>query len=375
MAKVIIACIGGFLGAGKTTALRAAALELGSRGLKVGIITNDQGSGLVDTKSIEDLNLPTREISGGCFCCKFEDLVEQAEQILDQQRPDIILAEAVGSCTDLSATVYQPLRKYYRHHFDLAPLTILVEPDRIKSLMDQNGNGVGDNSNGFPDTVRYLFEKQLAEADLIILNKIDTAGPLLAAELAARLRSLTEDIPVQLMSAVTREGVAEWVDLLLSNRSAGEHILDIDYDLYAQAEAALGWLNATVEVTSPHDFSPRDLAGSLIRRLQRSVVAAGMDIAHLKILVATDTETDHIALTNNRGRPRWSGGEAFPNVREMSLMINARIHATPEALTQVTEDSLAASEADFGVKTRVEHLESFSPLPPKPRYRMTEKTL
>jgi G3E family GTPase len=368
MAGVIIACIGGFLGAGKTTAMRAAALELGSRGLKVGIITNDQGSGLVDTKSIEDLNLPTREISGGCFCCKFEDLVEQAQQILDQERPDIILAEAVGSCTDLSATVYQPLRKYYRHQFDLAPLTILVEPDRIRAFLDHAGDG-------FPETVRYLFEKQLGEADLIVLNKIDRESPLEADELANRLTSLAEDIPVQLMSAVTREGVAEWVDSLLNNRAAGEHILDIDYKLYAQAEAALGWLNATVEVTAPHDFSPRDLAGSLIRRMQRRVVEAGMDIAHLKILVATETETDHIALTANRGRPRWSGGETLPNVRELSLMINARIHASPEALTQVTQDSLAASEADFGVKTKVEHLESFSPLPPKPRYRMTEKTL
>jgi G3E family GTPase len=367
MAKVTIACIGGFLGAGKTTAMRAAALELVRRGLKVCLITNDQGSGLVDTKSIENLKLPTREISGGCFCCKFDDLVAEAEQLLDQERPNIILAEAVGSCTDLSATVYQPLRKYYSNQFDLAPLTILVEPDRIRALVD-------DDSNGFPDTVRYLFQKQLAEADLILLNKIDAIGPPEAEALAQRLASFTPDIPVRFMSALTGERVSEWVDFLLNNRTAGEHILDIDYDLYAQAEAALGWLNATVEVTAPHDFSPRDLAGSLMRRMQRTVVEAGMNIAHLKILVATETETDHIALTTNRGRPRWSGGEDFPNVRELSLMINARIHASPQALTQVTQDSLAASEIDFGVTTKVQHLESFSPLPPKPRYRMSEKT-
>jgi len=73
--------------------------------------------------------------------------------------PDIILAEAVGSCTDLSATVYQAATQILRNQFDLAPLTILVEPDRIRALVD-------DDSNGFPDTVRYLFEKQLAEADL-----------------------------------------------------------------------------------------------------------------------------------------------------------------------------------------------------------------
>jgi G3E family GTPase len=367
MATVIIACIGGFLGAGKTTALRAAALELKSRGLKVAIITNDQGTGLVDTESVRDLDVPIREIGGGCFCCKFEDLVTQAEQILDQERPEIILAEAVGSCTDLSATVYQPLRKYYRHEFDLAPLSILVEPERIRALTDHD-------SNGFPETIRYLFEKQLAEADLIVLNKTDVLSPTEIETLARLLNSTIQDVPVHRMSALTGEGVADWVNILLSKRAAGKHILDIDYNVYAKAEAALGWLNATVEVTAPSDFSPRELAGSLIKSMQHSVVKGGMEIAHLKILVATETETDHIALTNNRGMPQWSVGGVFPNVRELSLMINARVHATPEQLTQVTEDSLTASEMDFGVKTRVAHLESFTPLPPKPRYRFSETT-
>jgi len=113
------------------------------------------------------------------------------------------------------------------------------------------------------------------------------------------------------MSALTGEKVGEWVDFLLNNRTAGEHILDIDYDLYAQAEAALGWLNAQSKLRRPRLFSARS-AGSLMRRMQRTVVEAGMNIAHLKILVATETETDHIALTANRGRPRWSGGENFP---------------------------------------------------------------
>ena len=367
MARVIIACIGGFLGAGKTTAMRAAALEIKSRGLKVGIITNDQGTGLVDTESVRDLDVAVREIGGGCFCCKFEDLVTQAEQILNQEQPDVILAEAVGSCTDLSATVYQPLRKYYRHQFDLAPLSIMVEPERIRALMQQDGNG-------FPDTVRYLFEKQLAEADLIVLNKTDVVSSSEIETLVARLNSLVKDVPVQRMSALTREGVAEWIDILLSRKTAGKHILDIDYDLYAKAEAALGWLNATIEVTAPHDFSPRELAGSLITTMQQGVVQDGMEIAHLKILVATETETDHIALTTNRGAPEWRIGELFPNVRELSLMINARVHATPEQLTKVTQHSLAASEMDFGVKTKVVHLESFTPLPPKPRYRFSETT-
>lgn len=366
MPRIIIACIGGFLGAGKTTSLRAAALELTARGLRVGIITNDQGTELVDTKSLEDLGVAAAEIGGGCFCCKFDDLVEQAQAILDAGRPDIILAEAVGSCTDLSATVYQPLRRYYGHRFSLAPLTIVVEPERLRSLL-------GGGASGFPETVSYLFEKQLMEADLVVLNKADTVTGAEADELAARLTELTGGVPVQRMSALGGEGVAAWVDALLSGRRAGARTLDIDYETYARAEAALGWLNATVEVTAAHDFSPRELATSLIERMQRGAIDGGMSIAHLKILVATDAETDRIALTDNAGRPQWSVGGAFPAaVRELSLTINARVHTSPEELTRVTQDSLAASASDFGVRAEVEHLESFSPLPPKPRYRMAE---
>ena len=41
--------IGGFLGAGKTTAVAAVAQHFAAQGLRVGLITNDQGSELVDT--------------------------------------------------------------------------------------------------------------------------------------------------------------------------------------------------------------------------------------------------------------------------------------------------------------------------------------
>ena len=41
--------IGGFLGAGKTTAVSRLAAHLSAQGLRVGLITNDQGNQLVDT--------------------------------------------------------------------------------------------------------------------------------------------------------------------------------------------------------------------------------------------------------------------------------------------------------------------------------------
>src|SRR5262245_60456804 len=44
--------VGGFLGAGKTTAMLRLAEHLTQRGQRVGLITNDQSQGLVDTSIV-----------------------------------------------------------------------------------------------------------------------------------------------------------------------------------------------------------------------------------------------------------------------------------------------------------------------------------
>jgi G3E family GTPase len=341
--------------------------ELRNRGLKVGIITNDQGTELVDTQVMRGLGVPTKEIVGGCFCCKFDELTGQAEQILDQEKPDIILAEAVGSCTDLSATVYQPLRRYYRNKFNLAPLSILVEPSRIRTLL-------GNVQSGFPDTIRYLFEKQLAEADLIVLNKIDIINEEERKELTSLIISLVGDIPVHAISALTNQGVAGWIDALLSGRVAGDRILEINYEAYAQAEAALGWLNATVDVTSSHEFAPKELTEAFVEYIQRRSLEADMAIAHLKVFVATDRGNDRLALTENHGQPQWSNNVDLLAVHDLSLVINARIRTSPDELAKLIQDALAASANTSRVKAKVRSLESFSPLPPVPRYRLAEKS-
>ncbi|ETW95312.1 MAG: hypothetical protein ETSY2_48325 [Candidatus Entotheonella gemina] len=366
MSKVIIACVGGFLGAGKTTALQRAVVAIRERGLRVGVITNDQGTELVDTEAIRSLNVPTEEIGGGCFCCKFDDLALHAKRLLDYERPDVILAEAVGSCTDLSATVYQPLRKYYKDEFDLAPLSILVEPSRIRAF-------VGSGDDGFPDTVRYLFEKQLAEADLIVLNKADTVDDAEREELTQAVTRLAGTIPVRTMSALTSEGVDGWIETLLTERAAGNRILDIDYETYAQAEAVLGWLNARVRLTAQQEVSPKAAAEALIGHIQSGSLDAGMAIAHVKILAQTDAGSDRIALTDGQGKPQWSSEKTFPATNNFVLVVNARIRTNPEALSKLVEQSLAAMADTLGLETDVERIASFSPPPPNPPYRFTEK--
>ncbi len=95
----------GFLGAGKTTAIGRLAAHLTAQGHKVGLITNDQAGGLVDTRVLRSQGFATEEIAGGCFCCRFNSLVQAAGKLTEDTKPDIFIAEPVGSCTDLVATV------------------------------------------------------------------------------------------------------------------------------------------------------------------------------------------------------------------------------------------------------------------------------
>ena len=122
--------IGGFLGAGKTTSVVRLAERLTKQGLRVGLITNDQGSGLVDTAMLRSRGFATEEIGGGCFCCRFNSLVDAANKLTAATRPDVFIAEPVGSCTDLVATVTYPLRRIYGDNFLIAPLSVLVDPIR-----------------------------------------------------------------------------------------------------------------------------------------------------------------------------------------------------------------------------------------------------
>src|SRR2546423_11488598 len=96
--------VGGFLGAGKTSTLARLARHYTDRGLKVGLVTNDQAQNLVDTTSLRAQGFRVREVPGACFCCKFDDLVGEVGRLEAGDRPDVILAEPVGSCTDLVAT-------------------------------------------------------------------------------------------------------------------------------------------------------------------------------------------------------------------------------------------------------------------------------
>lgn len=351
-----IVCIGGFLGSGKTTAIIRAARSWMESGIRVGIITNDQGHDLVDTALIRGEGFEAEEIGGGCFCCRFQDFAGSAQRLAEQARAQIILAEAVGSCTDLSATVCQRLRRYHASEFSIAPLTVLVDPIRAREMLN--------NFSPFDEDVRYLFGQQLSEADHIVLTKQDLLHDDEMQILREKISEFVGNIPVHAMSAKTGSGVAEWLNII--GQEAGEsHEIELDYDRYGTAEASLGWLNGNFDLASKRAFRPTDQAESLLARIQEACQKKSLAIAHLKAVVISSEGSAWIALTGTDGTAAWGERSSLPTCKEASMIVNARVCAPPEELECIVRDSLREVTSSRTIVAVQRHLEAFSPSPPK----------
>jgi G3E family GTPase len=361
--------IGGFLGAGKTTAVSRLARHLTGRQLRVGLITNDQGRELVDTRMLKSQGFATEEIPGGCFCCRFNSLVEAASKLTRETQPEVFIAEPVGSCTDLAATVTYPLRRMYGEAYSIAPVSTLVDPVRAQRVLGLREGG------SFSSKVAYIYRKQLEEADLIVINKIDLLGASDRLELSGALAREFQQARILEVSCRTGAGLEEWFAQIDAREQAIRATMQVDYDTYAEGEALLGWLNATIQVTAPEGIDSDDLLGSLSRALQRRLCDAGAEIAHLKMTLSPDEalggEVAVINLVRNDVVPELSQ-RLDEEVTAGQLILNLRAEADPVLLEGWLAEALGQLSSDCpGLALRVEHLEHFRPGRPTPTHRDT----
>ena len=356
--------IGGFLGAGKTTAILRAGEHLAGRGFRVGAIMNDQSDSLVDTALVRSRDVAVEEIAGGCFCCRFNSLVDAAARLDHDTKPDVILAEPVGSCTDLVATVALPLRQMYGSRYRVAPLSVVVDPDRALRVLGL------EPGRSFSPKVHYVYGKQLEEADILVVNKIDTAAPERVAAITSALEARYPAARVMAISARTGEGVAAWLDALLTGEAAGR-VLDIDYDTYADGEALLAWLNCTAAVRG-ETADADTLLLSVVRRIHADLAAQRVEVAHLKATLAP-TGGPGIAVVNavrTDAEPALAFALDAP-LAGGELTLNLRAETEPARLEQAVRGALAEVSERAGVRLEIDHLERFRPERPVPTHRIT----
>lgn len=363
--KIRFVMIGGFLGAGKTTTIGRLAKTYQDQGLKVGVVTNDQAADLVDTNLLRSQGLQVGEVAGACFCCNFNELTSTVEKLAADERPDVVIAEPVGSCTDLVATVVQPLLRLFDAQFDVAPYGVILKPSHGLRILRKESN------TGFSPKAAYIFEKQLEEADFLIVNRIDELSAEQVDELVTLIKEFAPGTPILRQSAKTGEGFEALIDMLDQRGAFGQKILELDYDVYAEGEAELGWLNSSMRVTAEKPFVLDEALLGIVEGLRTELATANAETAHLKTIglwegaygVANLVSSDTSAIMSL---------ESNCQTQEAEIVVNARVAIDPQTLQTLVEKVVQDVAGEQGLKVEFRQTQSFRPGRPVPTHRFAK---
>jgi len=350
--------VGGFLGSGKTTAIIQASRRLMDRGLRVGVITNDQGKYLVDTAFFRLSEIPAVEVTGGCFCCNYADLDQSLDQLVTAARPDVIFAESVGSCADLVATVVKPLLALKAAEAAPASFSVFTDARLLRRrLLDQ--------PLPFSEDVIYIFDKQIEEAGLVLVNKADLLDEAAIGETVSLLRARYPGKAVLKQNSLAEGGVDAWLAGLDSGAGLlAQESLEIDYARYGRGEAQLAWLDEVVTL----DAAQGD-AGEAVERLVVALVdglkARNAAIGHLKFIISGDGVEEKLSIPSME-EPGWH--ERFPLRlgRRAGLLVNARVEMEAQELRRLFAEALSAC----GAAVTESQVDFFHPGQPNPTHRM-----
>lgn len=354
--------VGGFLGAGKTTLVAELARRFQADGKHVCIVTNDQAAGLVDTELLRSKGLNVSEVAGSCFCCNFHGLTDAMESFESVQRPDVILAEPVGSCTDLVATIAIPMMEQLGEKFVHSPYAVVLKPSHGIKILS------GEGKRGFSEKAEYIFRKQLEEAELILINRVDE---LEDAQQDLLRRSVEEQYPgrpVLFISAKTGQNVDALYEALAATSSPRGEFMSVDYDVYAEGEAELGWLNATLTLHSEDSLSIDAAAMRIVDTMRDKLLSIDAEPAHLKVLCSG---ADSVAVANlvSSDTPTMLSVSSDASGMRLSVIINARVCLDPESLEGVVSAAIGELATELGATAEIESMESFRPGRPVPTYR------
>lgn len=346
--------ISGFLGSGKTTAIQTACKLLQSQNKKVGVITNDQGIKLVDTGYFESNAIPNRQVINGCFCCNYNALDENIESLVLANDPDVIFAESVGSCTDIVATVMKPLLQFKK---DIAVTVSTFADARLLYML------FIENRQLFNEEVHYIYQKQLEEAAVIVVSKLDLVTRKTKNAVQQFLETEYPGKKLVFINGTEDVSTAEWLDTIReTNEQTHLSSLNIDYDIYGAGEAMLAWLDDEFELYSQGNAveDAVELANNIFQQLKNNKLPIG----HLKLLINqhlkisfTEIQTPDMVAT-------------VPPAAKAEVILNARVQTDPGTLRKIISDAMNDLQNQRNCRINITDTAAFVPGYPRPTHRI-----
>lgn len=177
--------VGGFLGSGKTTTIINMGKYLAEKGKKVAIIVNEIGEIGIDGDVINRFGFDTKEITSGCICCSLKvGLRTTVTMLAKEYKPDILMIEPTGIA--FPHVIKEEIKLMnLGEHVEIAPLVTLIDGSRFKYLMKE---------------VKEFAMRQIIDAEILGINKIDLIEPIRLPILEASVQQLNPKATVVLLS-------------------------------------------------------------------------------------------------------------------------------------------------------------------------------
>jgi len=249
-AALPVTVIGGYLGAGKTTLVNH--LLRHANGLRLAVLVNEFGDLAIDEDLIEATGDDIISIAGGCVCCSFgSDLTAALMDLAEMSPPpDHILIESSGVAIPGAIVASLGLLP----GFSADGIVVLCDAETIRRHATDKYMG---------DTI----ERQLHDADIILLNKSDLVTPaqLAATQAWLAVQNRQARIVTAAQALVPPETVLE--SFLARSRTTAPHFEAANLDMLtlkpdgplvaetlarALAQGGLGIIRAKGFVTAPN---------------------------------------------------------------------------------------------------------------------------
>jgi len=160
MDRIPVTIITGFLGAGKTTLLNHILDQ--HKGKRIAIIENEFGDLNIDKSLIDESNDGVYELSNGCICCSLNsELITVLSKLVDRpEPPEYLIIETTGLADPTSIVLSFITDVIVQSAFELDAVITLADASLLNKQLQEH-----------PEV-----NKQLALADVVILNKADTVS-------------------------------------------------------------------------------------------------------------------------------------------------------------------------------------------------------
>ncbi|HWQ49385.1 MAG TPA: GTP-binding protein [Methanosarcina sp.] len=350
--------VGGFLGSGKTTTIINMGKYLAEKGKKVAIIVNEIGEVGIDGDVIKRFGFDTKEITSGCICCSLKvGLRTTMNLLVKEYKPDIIMIEPTGIAFPHVIKNEVELMNL-GEDVRIAPLVTLIDGSRFKNLMKE---------------VKEFAMRQIIDAEILGINKIDLIEPIQLPILESSVQQLNPKARVVLLSGKdTGKNFENFMRIVLpdlekmSEKAPKAEITGKTSSVPQETEnsieaSGVGSYSAEFKVENKNlsTEAARELTTELMNTIKTKMLQLNPEfVGHIKLFLDNGSETVKQSVTVYYEEPQEdiikSKEGAAPTLKILSAVSNVEKEAVKAAVKSSVHEVFERKQIKVN-KTEPEH--------------------